>query len=75
MDVTKLTLGFLIHGFWIDRESPIWGVWAAPAAPKALSNGGARIAPSFLEGFGAAQTTQINAFWSARKPCTKNASV
>ena len=32
--VSGYTLGFLIQGFWAGWKSPIFGVWAAPAAPQ-----------------------------------------
>ena len=31
---------FLIHGVWAGRDSPIWGVWTAPAAFKTIPQGG-----------------------------------
>ncbi len=34
------TLGFLTHDFGAGRKSPIFGVWAAPAAPKNIPKGG-----------------------------------
>ncbi len=43
------TLGSLIHGFWADRKSSIFGVRAAPAAPKPLPTSG-REAAQRLEG-------------------------
>jgi hypothetical protein len=34
------TLGFVMHGFWAGKQSSILGVWAAPAAPKAIPKSG-----------------------------------
>ena len=34
------SLGFLIHDFWAGRKSSIFGVWAAPGAPKLRPAGG-----------------------------------
>jgi hypothetical protein len=28
------TLGIVLHGFWAGRKSPMFGVWAAPAAQQ-----------------------------------------
>ena len=46
--------GFLIHGFWAGRESWIFEVWAAPAAPQTIPEGGGRSLPPFGMVFGAA---------------------
>jgi hypothetical protein len=43
-----ITLGFLINEFWTGRESSIWEVWAAPAAPKTTPEGGG-VAAHLLE--------------------------
>jgi hypothetical protein len=45
-----IRLGFLINEFWTGRESSIWEVWAAPAAPKTTPDGGG-VAPHLLEWF------------------------
>ncbi len=46
-----LMLGFSIHGFEVGREPPIWGVWAAPAAPKTIPKGWGRRPPTFWDDF------------------------
>ncbi len=43
----KQTLGFLIHDFWAGRKSSIFGVWAAPAAPKTMPKCGGLRPPYF----------------------------
>ncbi len=35
----QLTLGFLIHVFWAGWKSPIFQIWAAPAAPQTIPAG------------------------------------
>ncbi len=49
MQSQRITLGFLIHGCWAGWESPIVGVWAAPAAPKTISKGGGLRPPPWPE--------------------------
>ncbi len=71
-------LGFLIHGFWAGRKSSTFGVWAAPAAPKAIPEGGGLRPPffgTFFGAAGAAPTPQIDDFRPAQKPCIQNPSV
>ncbi len=70
-------LGFLIHGFWAGRESPIFGVWAAPAAPKTIPKGGGRRPPPsgmVFEATEATRTRKINDFRPTQKQCIKNSS-
>ncbi len=72
------TLGFLIHGVWAGRKSSIFGVWAAPAAPKTIPKGGGLRPPPFGMVFGAsgaAQTPNIDDSRPAQKPCIKNPTV
>jgi hypothetical protein len=72
------TLGFSFHGFWAGRESLIFGVWAAPAAPKTIPKGGGlRPPPSgmVLGAAGAAQTPKIDDIRPAQTPCIQNLSV
>ena len=45
-----ITLEFFIHEFGTGGKSPIWEVWAAPAAPKTTPEGGG-VAPHLLEWF------------------------
>jgi hypothetical protein len=53
------TLGFLIHGSWAGRKSSMLGVWAAPAAPTTIPEGGGAKPPHRLEWvFGAAGAAQ-----------------
>jgi hypothetical protein len=76
--LSHITLGFIIRGFWAGRESPIFGVWAASAAPKTIPDGGGRRPPPFGIVFGAARATQtpnIDDFRPAQQPCIKNPSV
>ncbi len=76
--VANTTLGFLIHGFWAGRRSPIFGVWAAPAAPQTFpKRGGLSPPPSgmFFWAAGAAQSPKTDDFRPAQKPCIKNPSV
>ncbi len=73
-----LTLGFLLHGFWAGRRSVIFGVWAAPAAPKTIPEGGGLRPPPFGMLLGAAavaRTLKIDDFRPAQKPCIKSPSV
>ncbi len=71
------TLLFLRHGFWSDRKSFIFGVWAAPAHPNPLPNGGALRAPPFGRVFlaaWAAQTRLMSAsgLWRAAREGRKS---
>ncbi len=44
----RLRVGFLIHDFWAGPpDSSIFGVWAAPGAPKTIQNMGG-IAPPYF---------------------------
>ncbi len=52
------TLGFLIHSFWAGWESPIFGVWAAPADPKTIPEGWGLRPPPYGMVFGAAGAAQ-----------------
>ena len=56
-----------------------FAVWAAPAAPNTIPEGGGAEALHLLEGFwgaaGAAETPQIDDFRPAQKPCIKHPSV
>ncbi len=68
----------LIHDFWAVWESPIFGFWVARAAPKTIPKGGRRSPPPsgfVFEAAGAAQTSKIDDFRPAQKPCIKNPSV
>ena len=60
-------LGFLLPALWADRQSSIFGVWAASAAPKTIPRGWGRSPPPFGMVFGAAgaaQTPKIDDFRS-----------
>jgi hypothetical protein len=53
------TLVFVIHDFGAGRQSSILGVWAAPAAPKTIPEGGGLRPPPFglvVEAAGAAHS-------------------
>ncbi len=72
------TLGFLIHGFWAGRKSLIFGVWAVPAAPKAIpEDRGLR--PHLLAWLlwppGPPRSPNIDDLRPAQKPCIQNQSV
>ncbi len=73
----QVDLGFVIHGFGAGRKSTNFGVWAAPAAPQTLPQGGVLRPPSGMVfgAAGAAQTPNIDDFRPAQKPCMKNPSV
>ncbi len=65
-------------GFGAGWKSSILGVWATPAAPKTIPEGGVLRPPPFglvVGAAGAAQTQQIADFWPAQKQCIKNPSV
>ncbi len=64
--------GFVMHGFGAGRKSLMFGVGAAPAAPKPFPKGGAQSTPPFVRVFpaaGAAQTPKFEEFWSVPKHC------
>ncbi len=67
MNWAGLTLVFLIYGFWAGRQSPIFEVWAAPAATKTIPEGGGLRPPPSGMVFGAARAAQT--------PSVKNPSV
>jgi hypothetical protein len=77
MEVTKPYefLGFLIHGCGAGQKSLIFWVWAAPAAPNTIPEGGGLRPPPSWGAAGAGQTPNIDDFRPAPKPCVKNPSV
>ncbi len=73
-----LRLDFKYVVFGAVRKSLIFGVWAAPAAPKTKPVGGSLRPPPFGLVFGtagAAQTPKIGDPRPAQKPCMNNPSV
>ncbi len=74
-DLCRNTLRCFIHGAWAGRKSSIFGVWAAPAAPKHHSGRWGAKTPLVGMVFGApgaAQTPKINDFRPAQNSCIKN---
>ena len=59
------TVGFFIHGFGAGRESPVLEVWAAPAAPKTIPEGGGQPTRGGLPSAGAGPTKYAEALDSA----------
>ena len=67
IDVT--TLRFLLRDFWAGRKSTIFGLWAAPGAPKTMPKCGGLRPPYFgmvSRAPGATQTPQIEDFRSLK---------
>ena len=76
--VRQHTPDFLIHDFFTDRKSSIWGVWAAPGGRETLQKGGERSPPPFGKVSrppGAAQTPQIDDFRPVKKSYIRNPGV